>query len=419
MQRLNIPLSSHRRTTRRNRRVVWVLGALIPLSLFILWRMSVLWFERTTIFDAAPDNTVLAVQLIINEKTIEEQMGLFDQIPLVSNRSLTVDDLLPNTDGELAWFFDASGTRTVAVRTKTDFPERFMRNYGLIAKRISSDLILLSETLVPIGGVDHYPRALFFPRPSKHLGQVLLTDTGVSGNIFAEDGNFVIEFGYGIAGLSPLRILENTVVSLSTPKWPKYSSDEITKLIDRVLANGNETVIKGITSLFLANISYLMTSTDTQNSYVLQGEVQDSLDISKLVQELASQNNPTVEKVLLADHTTMTILRSEPEFISVEEISQDGNTVLRSKDIYAQKTGNLLNLSNNQELLLDWVSDDEPVAKKSCPSNFLYLNPEKFIQQIQLESISGSVGMLSQLLGRFSQVSVETQKGSTQIQFCR
>ncbi|MBT5808307.1 hypothetical protein HOI18_03465 [Candidatus Uhrbacteria bacterium] len=420
MQRLNIPLSSHRRTTRRNRRVVWVLAAFLLVSAILTSRASTLWLSRTTIFAAAPDNTVAAIQLILNKRTLEHQLNLLGNIPLISNRSLTIKDLTPYTHGEIGWFFTESGSHMVAVRSSDDLPEELLKNYGVTQKRVNSTVLLLSESLVSVSGMEERTIIHVFPSLSKQLGQISFPSTDIDGSLVIKGDQYRILFNKGIKTKNEVRVMTDTALSLSTPELPKQVMEQMNSLVKGIVPIGNDSLVSDVVSMFSGNLSYLLNTSDSGNSYVIHGQIDDQVDVPTLIQEISAQNSPSIEQTQLQDGTTMETLHSDPDLISLEEVSVDGNTILRSDTLYTHENTGYLTVSDNQEMLTRWITEPEgdQIDLGNCSANILYLNPARLLSQAQTQSMSGSVGIFSSLLSRFSHVSVETKKDSTVIRLC-
>ena len=80
MERLRIPFSRHTQTTRRQRWVVWVLGAVLVFFLFILSRVGVIWFSADTLLSLAPEETVFAIELQLTKKTQPHWQHFFHSV---------------------------------------------------------------------------------------------------------------------------------------------------------------------------------------------------------------------------------------------------------------------------------------------------------------------------------------------------
>src|SRR3989338_6622879 len=195
MERLRIPFSRHTQTTRRQRWVVWVLGAILIFFLFILSRVGMIWFSGDSLLSLAPEETVLAIELQLTKKTQPHWQQLFHSVPLISKRSLDLEDLLPLAHGELALFITQQGDQAVALRaTKNELPEALLEKYHISVQE-KGNFVLLSEKLLPMTGTQTSTRRPFFPSlKNLWLGKIVLPKEKQEGVIYYNDSSITIQF---------------------------------------------------------------------------------------------------------------------------------------------------------------------------------------------------------------------------------
>lgn len=423
MERLNIPLSRHKKTTRRNRRVVWLIAGFILFCVFVIWQLSVIWFTRPTTFVAAPDETIVGVQLILNESTVAKQMLLLKTVPLISNRSLTLEDLLPFTNGEIGWFFTKNGYRSVALRSKQDVPASLLESFGIVSQRINSNVVLLSETLMPVSSGLKGKLSSFFSNPfGTKLGQfTLLDEETVHGLITEKNGKIDLIVDLKLETNNKIRIPENTILALATPALP---NSEIELFLESVANSVVNEYSQQIKSLFLDVKSYLLTVDNNKQNFLIESSKSDEIILSDLLSILAAVNTPSLRSQDLKDGTDYQELRIDPELTTIAEVSIEGNTVFMARldndyELFATENENSIIITTSQDLLSLWLQDDEPDAQdNTCDATAFYANSENLLKTISTFSIDPSVIFISSVFTNFPVVSLESKSGSTVVHLC-
>ncbi len=392
MQRLNIPLSKHRKTTRQSRRVVWIWALLWLIAFVLVWRGTALWMSRTSIFSAAPNNTVAAIYLQTNSSTIDHIDRLLSSVPLISNRSLDFEDILNLTSGEFAIFFTSTGQRSVAIRAnEKDLDTAFFKNLGVTTQSIG-DYMLLSENLAPIGGVDtSHMRPFISSVSSIWLGSLWVDGYG-HGNIHIAKNEVEIEF--------------------QTEKQLKRNMFLETTSIAHVVMNQSKVEIPEMffdVFPYYSEISEIIVKTDGVLISLNKGAL-DEHELIKQIQQISAENNPSTFLRTMSDGTTYTELQIEPSMVTVEEISVFGNRVFRTNGLFALLENNQAIISTSESLLESYLQPTKEVLEH-CAGASIIVSPEQIFQNIKIDFYDPRLALLS-IFNRFSVITLETNKYS-------
>jgi hypothetical protein len=424
MQRLNIPLSRHTRTTRRNKRVVWVQVGFLLSVLFVLSRFGTSWFTRDSILLAAPVDTVLAVQFELSPKTQESVQKILSTVPLISNRSLSIDHVFNWSQGELAVFITKTGERAIAIRAdESSLPEQLLINYGITTQDIGS-YILLSESLLPINGISSSVKRPFLPSFRKTwIGRVTLPDSDLAGNIYLSKKDVVIE----------LNTPKNTDISngeLSVPAAFYLSnlsfsdSDDVLSGISRLTQSfSQDSDSESILSLGDVRSEVIFSHEEATRGVllVLEDSTISSEDLLYNLQLIGAFARPHLVEKPLSDGTSYQEITVAPDLVSIEEISLSGSLAYRVSlgadgEVLALRKDNNLYLSNNSKLVEAYFSDE--ILESTCKGNAGSISPSILLSQMQRDQIEPAMGGIYTFFERFPLISFELKKYSSEIRFC-
>ncbi len=412
MQKLNISLSRHTKTTRPQRQVVWLLGLVGLVILFVSWRVGELWFSRDSILQAAPEGTILVLQLEMTDKNWPIVKKILSHIPLISNRSLDIVDLSSFVHGELAVFVTETGERAVAIRVNEQhLPTELLSALSITTQEIAPGIILLSETLLPISGLESNAHRPFFAALTRRwLGRVEFPDTGTSGSLFQKDGLLEIEF--------------------TTKGKHPYSIENLPQMMLALSSNAN-----GIASVTYQNIglfdeflndnwTILVKTNDIGNQDLLLIAKQENMQKSELLsilQLMGAYLSPTIKETALPDGSTLREVIVEPSFVTIEELSLGQIEALHvlgvsGRSIYASLIGDQAIFATSQAMLEAY---NEPTASESaCHGNVLYMDPAVLIGSTETRNYDPVMQMLQGLSIHFSAISLETKRYSSIMSFC-
>ncbi|NQV90452.1 hypothetical protein HQ487_03545 [Candidatus Uhrbacteria bacterium] len=426
MQRLNIPFSRHTTTTRRNRRVVWLLIGLLGVFLVLLSRIGILWFSRGEILSLAPSNTVLAIQVQITQTTEPFLSNWLSGVPLISNRSIEFSDILPMTKGELALFVTSSGGRSIAIRAnKSAINTELLETYSISIQE-SGSFLLLSETLLPISGTDPLVHRSFFPSVGKRwFGRVVLPEEGIGGNIFSSTDKLSIEFNTEKKQIKEQQVIPNLGLSIGDLMWgEEIPLTPLTHLIEPFVQDG-------VDKPFFLNTNSLLKvfiqETETgRRTLIVQKEANpDSTTIIRDLQLIGAFSKPTISATTLSDGTLYQEIEVHPDLVSVEEISTNLGLSYRvstenGSAVFASVYEKDLLISDSQELLESYGKDAVTVDESSvCLANSDYLNPSFILSETSSNYYNPQHSFFYELFDQISGISLEFNKYSTIVTLCK
>lgn len=424
MQKLNIPLSKHTRATRRTRRVVWLPAFVFVFGLFCAWRLATLAFSLPTIASVAPAGTSSFLHLPYSQTSAAELSALLDGIPLISDRSLTSQELMSWSRGELAVFLHEDGSRSVAIRASLDLlPQQLLDAYGLTAQE-SGNFVLLSETLLPISGIDARSQAPFFPSLSTAwLGTFWGTEETTIQLLSTTSGILLQEE----TQKQPVSAAaHNSNHELSLDLLPFSFSDDIPAGFHRFygdLYQQFSTSTTPFSSLSPESVSIISRFEDTSELLFVLNGVEGSISDALLVemQLLGALMRPSLVSRQHSDSTSYQELLVRPDLVSVEEFSLLGSLGYRVQgsgdtQLLALVHDESVLVTDSMNLLEDYVTLEHEAF--SCSGNLGHMNPATLLSQVQLSTYSGEYAVIHQIFSQFSLISVENEKYSRIIQLC-
>lgn len=425
MERLHIPFSRHTQTTHRQRWVVWLLGAVLVTLLFFVSRAGTVWFSRNTIFSLAPEETVLAVQLQLTKKTQPIWQAFLDSVPLISKRSLDIEDFIPLAHGELALFITKQGDQAVALRaTKNSLPQTLLEKYHISVQE-KGNFVLLSEKLLPITGIEASSRRSFFPSvKNMWLGTVFIPEEKQEGIIYRNSSSTVIEFKTKKQRSSEQKYVENTDLYLNRLLINENDVSSI-KSMRRLLTSllkkkdGEKPLLINDQEM---SVLFRQTETSADTLLIFKNHSFTTEDVTRNLQIIGALAKPSFANVPLPDGTSYDKIVVSPDLIPVEQISLNEESVYRvaggsHEFILALFKNNELLLSNSQTFIEDYLAQSSYEKRNLCETHD-YLNPETLLSQIQLEAFDPLVSVYEKIFSQFSLISFETKKYSMNIRLC-
>lgn len=365
--------------------------------LALVWRGSALWMSQVSIFSAAPDGTVAAIYLQINDSTKEHIDELLNSVPLISNRSLDFEDITSLTSGEFAVFLTNDGHRSVAIRADEEGLESALfKNLGVTTQKVGR-YILLSETLASVSGLDVSHTRPFFPSFSKAwLGSVWIEDYG-QGDIHTSNTDISIEFK-------------------SEKQQKQYVLSETDSIV-HALINTDQTKMPELFSGYFPyfnEISEVIVKTDG----ILLTLNEDTMDENMLIeqiQQISAANNPSTLSRAMVDGSSYTELQIEPSMVTVEEVNVSGKRVFRAGGLFGLLENNQAIISTSESLLESYL---QPVDELSeyCSGASVVVSPDLITQSIKIDSYDPRLALIS-IIDRFSVILLEKNKYSNVITF--
>ena len=426
MKRLNIPLRRHYRTTHQPRWVVWLLAALFISILFTTYTLSTLWFTRPSLLKAAPINTEVAINIISTKSNTTSLVQYLNNIPLISNRSLTINDLKSYINRGFVLFINKDGSRSIALNTKiNDLPIALFDSHSVVIQEIDKNTVLLSERLMPIGEMlvkKNIKRAI--PFINKKLLATIYTSDNKTGVVYKTTNS--IEIVINDIKISSINrsLPNNTIAFLSTPVLTK-NDDLLESLLGNTDSAMNSLSVKKIlVDILNSNGNFLITETDKNIDILVESDlnIEESERIN-LIKTIVSTQNPILKVTKLDDGTEMQELIIQPELLSVEEITMMGHEIIRISNkntgpYFINKNGNLL-FSTNEANLRFWLNKDlNESMLKICDANSIGILLDPFLKSIKSEVSSIKPINFYDMLSKFNSIGVKAQKNSVKISFC-
>lgn len=393
---------------------VWTFLLLALALLFVTWRIAEFWFLRDSILQAAPQDTVLAIQFELTEKTWPQIQNLLNHVPLISNRSLVLNDLAAFTQGEIALFITKTGERAVAIRAnESQLPKDLLNALSIAPQQVTPDIFLLSSMLLPVGGIhsSSYP-PLFFSVSKRWLGRVEIPDMDLSGSLYETDTALEVVFPHqqnkdfvSTAAL-PQIMLALTAQDIDGSLVANRHLREIYLLVERsnwsVFIENNE----------LGTPEFLLSAS--------KEDMKDT-DLLSLLQAMGAFLTPKLNDSTLPDGTTMKEIIVDPTVITVEEVQLGQTKALRvfgpnNQAVYGAFIEDRVVFATSEESL--HARDTENASVLPCIGNALHIEPEKLLSAVREQAYQSSYSALQSILAQFSAISIEMNKYSSVVTFC-
>ncbi len=348
--------------------------------------------SRTTIFSAAPDGTVAAVYLQSNETTAPYLSKLLHSVPLISNRSLEIDDILEITAGELAIFITENGDRSVAIRAdEKELESLGFDKLGITAQK-NGNFTLLSETLASISGIDTSHSNSLFPS---------FSGTWI-GSIWAQ------EFGHG-----DIHVTNNAVkIEFETKKQDKLDTIGGTAPVIHALITQEQIDLPETFFEFFPYFT-LINELIVDETGVLVALIKGTLDEQSLIEQLqiiSAANNPSTFSRTMIDGSSYNELQIDPSLVTVEEISIAGNRIFRAGSLFGLLQDGRAVISTSNEVMESFLRPTDGDGTQ-CDSASIVISPKQLLENIESEFIDPRLTVLS-IIDRFSVITLEKKKYS-------
>lgn len=328
-------------------------------------------------------------------------------------------DLLPFTQGELAWFIDAENRKTVAIRSKEPLPEELLQSLSISSQRVDSQFYLLSERLEAVSSGIEGKRPPIIVNPFKAvLGQfVLKTDEHpVHG--------FIKETSTGIDFITDLEIQKGSLTKLSNPSFylstPVWSNKnvQVLQLLAGFFSQTQAELMQGT----LSNTKTLFISEHNGSETHFLLETTNSEDPETLLKTTAAYNKPRLVKNSFEDGSAYQELRIDPDLVTVSQSSIQGNNVLSTSttpgsQLLSTQSEDGLILTSSEELLIEWLKN-ETQNSYMCPATNLFAKTSSLLEAGESTQRSYLLGSLSALLHHFPIFSLESKNGSSVFHLC-
>ncbi|MBI4256539.1 hypothetical protein HY626_00605 [Candidatus Uhrbacteria bacterium] len=393
------------------------MASVLLIGAFMAFRLGAWWFSRGVIFSLAPSDTILAIELHLNEKTKPFLTQWLAGIPLISERELELEDLSQYIHGDMAIFVTKNGERSVAVRTsKGELPNDLLTQYGISVQE-QGGFILLSSALMPITGAPALTHRPFLPSIGEvWLGRVVFPDIESGGNLFVSEEEMTFDLHTSRKTSIESNIVENTSLSLADLTWgdEESSLDGLKRLSTNSLFLQKET-----------HVNIVMRSGEQGLETLIEvlGSEPDSNTIIQELEKIGAFARPSLVTQTLPDGSRLEEILVQPDLVSVEEVSTSAGLSYRvptggGESIIATVHGGSILFSNSQELLESYAGATQD-SSSTCSVLTNWLDPTFLLLQTQSEYLNPDLALISQIVDEFSAISFEVKKYSTIVHFCR
>lgn len=441
MQRLNIPFDRyHRRTTRRTtRRVVWM--GVFPFLLFGIgsWLASELWFSRTSTVLAMPDATEIAITLRATHHTKPFLVEQLETVPLITNRSMTVSQLLPITEGELTVFFHTNGDSSVAIRSEKDaIPYELLDAFGITVTEHTPSIFLLSHKPLTISETQ-VKAGMKLPNlnPMKQrIGTLHLAHENklVSGPIFTDKQGIHTRIPTPLKESSPYpeSLHSDVFAALSTPVLPNTHLDGLITTFSPLTSWLNTPHTPELLSAFINEPGYiLLSSKKAQSPGFLLQTTKNTLsedDQMRLLRTVTALKSPSLREYTLPDQTIVGEIVIDPAFSTIEEKTLLGSPVKHTsaatgEEFFMANRDSTVVFTNQESLLTHWLSEDteleaEHRREPSCGGKTMFLDMQT-LYTLTNKPLQHRIFSASRLLSEhIPSIGVTRGKKYTQISLC-
>ena len=430
MQHLNIPLSRNSKTTRRTRWVVWLLAFGVGSIILATSWMSALWFTRDTIFKAAPENTVMAVRFFVGGKKGEIVESITKNLPVISNRSLTIADLSPYISGEFVLFVNNDGSRSIAIRKgKAPLPQSLLDSQTIAVQPIGHNIVLLSEKQVVIKPFSIKPKLLpgISLPGNRWIGELVDQTNKKRSFLFATKNQVVMTLpGVRTDGQAFKQIPNDTIAYLSTPFLPNTSNEFLDPFLPLMQSVVDPQFLSHLGDLSNKKNQLLLTKEVSGVGFFLTitpSELNKDVDIEQALRSIAALNTPKIQETLLDDGSSIKEIIANPDSVSVEQITLLGTQINRIQvnnvDLLAGRTQDHKIFLTNRESLFRHTKESSKSVNKICSGNMAGIALQPLVDmQNQHANVPNSNAILL-FAQNFTSIGIKSGLFSTTIRFCK
>ncbi len=432
MERLRIPLHRNRYTTRLPRRVVWLFGIVVLLWFVGVWSVGAAVLSRDTVSTAAPEGTILVAHIRLNRKTTEPILDRLSEFPLISNRAVTLSDLIPYIHGEVSLFVEADGHRSIAVRTsKQGISSDFLTAHALIQQQVTQQVVFLSDRLTATGSWKPDSPWIFpFSKPwHTHMGTLYMPNETLHSSAelyLAKTGIDIALKTTWPAQTPPKAIPDGTFALLSTPVMTNVSVDSVTQAIDQLIPANEGITSTALLSDVLTQPGQIILTADTRGTgylFTTNSPTWSQAARETLLKTVSAVAIPLEKAWELPDQTRVMELIIEPSSIKPEELTISGTIVQRAPTIHGfifitEKNG-ISAITNREELLMFWLDPQVPTQPATaCAGGMLYLSLNHWLSTITSGSQDRTFSLVQIMSTIFPEVSAENTWNGSVIHLC-
>lgn len=380
------------------------------MLVFVTWRIGEVWFSRDQILEAAPEGTILAVNLKLTGTSLPIVKNFLEGVPLLSNRSLDFQDIASLTHGELAFFLTSTGEKAVGIRAnRAELPQELLTSLAITVQEVTPDILLLSQTLLPISGMNSSTHAPFFPSlTSDWLGRIDLPVDHLSGSILASNGQLEMIFPSQKKQTVKKDLLSQTLLALSghgSELSPPLG--EGTDAFEQIFGQEWEIVVAQDE---LGSPALLVKAPQADTTQE---------DLLGLLQLMGAYLSPTLKETELKDGTSLKEILVDPSFQTVEQVQlgqiEAFRVVASHHSIYGAFFDHQVIFSTSEDLI---TKLSETSLESACHGNVLDIEPGPILKQMNRQVYSPTLFLMTKIFSQFSEISIEMNRYSSTAHFC-
>lgn len=423
-------MSRSSKTTRRTRWVVWLLVVCVSSIITIISWGSTLWFTRDTIYQAAPENTVMAIRLFVGGQKGTDVEAFTNHVPLISHRALTFSDLAPYISGEFVLFLKNDGSQSIAIREgNKQLPQKLLDSQSISTQSIGHGIILLSEkeeVLKPLNISPKIIPGISFPG-HRWIGELVDSTQPHRSFLYASKDHLDITVpGVHPTGNAFKQIPKDTIAYLSTPILPNTTKDFLDPFLPLMKSVVDSPFLNELANL-PENQSQLILTKDSQGVGFFLTAIQRTethkIDFAQTLRSISALNSPKIQETVLEDGTSIKEIIANPENISVEEVTLLGIQVdrIQTSDgilLAGYTKNNEIFLTNREELFRAFKGQNKSNTKICGGKNAgIVLKPLVDMQNQHTNSVNNSAILL--FAQNFSSIGLRSGLLSTTIRLCK
>lgn len=346
--------------------------------IIVAFVLAGLWFTRDTLSAYAPEDTVAIVHLTPSRQAWTKLILDFGDLPLISARSLTIDDLSTFKPKEISIFILQNNESAVAIRTNEDnLPKETLNSYGINLQKIGRNRWLLSNKPLPITtkGKTRWSLGSIWPGT---IGTVRLGD--FLGHISLKSNGYVVDIPkISKTGEYLPALPEKTMAAISLQPNTELDLSALFSRFQPLLEALDSVNIEQIVQTIKEKGGTILLS---QDGFLLETTL-DSSVLSKIAQTSAALQSPTTKPMAMPDGSLVQELLIEPLEIKFESLWINGQEVKSVKT----ENGQILILdgektdiiASNQELFEGFLNKQTEKPNFTCGSknSFIYLKPNE------------------------------------------
>ena len=387
MSRLNIPLSTNQSTRPGliKGRVLWIFG-FWGMVILISWILANLWFTRDTLSSYAPDGTIVVVHLTPSRLVWTKLITDFDDLPLISERSLTISDLADLKPKEIS-IFSFEGASAIAIRTsEKNLKREILNSYGINIQKLGRNRWLLSNKPLPYAtqGDTKWSFGSIWPGT---VGSLRLE--GFFGHITANKNGYSIDIPKTKKTGDYLPALpETTVSAISLQSSAELGLSDLFLRFNTLLAPLEVVDGEQISQKIKENGGIIIL---TKDGFLLESTL-DSTILSQTLKTAAFFKNPEIKPMIMPDGSTV-----QEIFINQDNF-EPALVWINGQEVMSVKTNNGQFLAldgaeadiitSNQSLLEEYLNKKSEKTKKQCGSKniLVFFKPKELNIGFQIKN---------------------------------